>query len=145
MKGRESLLTGHYLAKGDPTWYQYEQGQMKADLEQGHLNEPRMLSVKQVRDLFFSLWNNSQAVTRIRENEGCIENLQAKCTKLQLEDEQLSSRINLNNQTTIKSFEDLQKDIKQSKTDNERKFGDFFHRIQNNFDSIKKLKTLAEE
>lgn len=35
--------------------------------------------------------------------------------------------------------------MKQTKIDHERKFGDFFHRISANFDSIKKLKQYAEE
>ena len=35
--------------------------------------------------------------------------------------------------------------MKQTKTDHEKKFGDFFNRISNNFDNIKKLKQYAEE
>jgi hypothetical protein len=35
--------------------------------------------------------------------------------------------------------------MKVTKIDHERKFGDFFHRISANLDSIKKLKNYAEE
>ena len=61
------------------------------------------------------------------------------------DDEQILAKINANNQTALKTFEEIQKEVKQNKIDNERKFGDFFHRIQNNFESVKKLKQLAEE
>lgn len=45
----------------------------------------------------------------------------------------------------MKHFDEVWKEVKQTKVDHERKFGDFFHRISNNFDNIKKLKQFAEE
>eukprot|EP00347_Sterkiella_histriomuscorum_P022884 403336796 len=103
------------------------------------------MTVRQIRDLFYSLWNISVATTRIKETEVTIEKIQTKCYKLSYDDEQLSNRINQNNTSYLKTFEDIQKDSKQSKLDHERKFSDFFHRISNNFESIKKLKQYAEE
>ncbi|CDW72692.1 UNKNOWN [Stylonychia lemnae] len=145
MKGKEQLLNHRFFAKGDVTTYQFEQEQYSLELSFDHLNEPRMLSVKQVRDLFYSLLNISQATSRIKETEINFEKLQTKCYKLSYDDEQLSNRINNNNNTALKTFDEINKENKQTKLDNERKFSDFFHRIQNNFDNIKKLKQYAEE
>jgi asparagine synthetase A len=104
-----------------------------------------MLTVKQIRDVFFSLLNNSMALTRIRENEMQIDKIHTKCYKLAYDDEQLGNKINANAESFNKQMEEVWKDIKQTKIDHERKFGDFFHRISSNFDNIKKLKQIAEE
>jgi predicted RNase H-like nuclease (RuvC/YqgF family) len=49
------------LAKGDATTFTYEKPAVQVDLAAKNLNEPRMMTVKQIRDLFYSMMNTSTA------------------------------------------------------------------------------------
>jgi len=46
-----------------------------------------MMTIKQIRDVVFSLLNNSIALTRIKENEVQIDKLHTKCYKLAYDDD----------------------------------------------------------
>lgn len=63
------MLNDKFLGQGNITAYQCEMPSYKVDYGLPHLNKPRMITVKQVRDLFYSLWNNTVALGRIGESE----------------------------------------------------------------------------
>jgi len=52
------------------------------DYGASHLNEPRMMTIRQLRDVFWSLWNNSIAATRIFDSETHISKIYDKCAML---------------------------------------------------------------
>jgi len=52
-----------------------------------------MLTLKQVRDVFFSLLNISHAQQRVEQSEQNIDKLTTRCYKLAFDDEQLSNRL----------------------------------------------------
>ena len=90
--------------------------------------------------MVFASLNNSVALNRIHESENHIEKLHTKCYKLAYEDEELAKTLKQHVENINKQFDEVWKDSKQNKVDHERKFGDFYHRISTNFESIKKLK-----
>jgi hypothetical protein len=74
------------LAKGDTTTFTYEKPAVQVDLAAKNLNEPRMMTVKQIRDLFYSLMNTSTAQQRILDSEVNINKLYDKTALLTYED-----------------------------------------------------------
>lgn len=71
-QSKEGLCNDQYLAQGDISKYQCEVPAFKVDYNMPHLNKPRMLTIKQIRDVFYSLWNNTVALGRIGESEAHI-------------------------------------------------------------------------
>jgi hypothetical protein len=61
LNSKENLLTDKYLAKGDHNSFTFEKAGIDVDLTAKNLNVPRMMTVKQIRDLFYSLMNTSTA------------------------------------------------------------------------------------
>jgi hypothetical protein len=86
LNSKENLLTDKYLAKGDATSFLFERPGLNVDLADKTLNVPRMLTVKQIRDLFYSLMNTSSAQYRISESETNIQKLFDKTALLTYED-----------------------------------------------------------
>ena len=43
------------------------------------------------------------------------------------------------------SFEEVNSEIRKTKMEYDKKFGDFYHKILQNLESIKKLKSFAED
>jgi hypothetical protein len=74
------------LAKGDATTFTYEKPAVLVDLAAKNLNEPRMMTVKQIRDLFYSMMNTSTAQQRIADSEVNINKLFDKTALLTYED-----------------------------------------------------------
>lgn len=52
-----------------------------------------MLTVKQVRDIYMSLWNNSTAITRLADHDTNIQKLHDKCSMLTYDDKELQKNI----------------------------------------------------
>lgn len=78
-------MTKEYFAKNSVIGYEFEHVEQQG-LDSPALNEPRMITLKQVRDLFYSLWNNSKAITRITETELGISKLWDKTAMLTFDD-----------------------------------------------------------
>jgi hypothetical protein len=86
INSKENMLTDRYLAKTDPSGYLFEKPGMTIDYTGKELNTPRMMTVKQIRDLFYSMINNSSAQARIAESESNINKLFDKTALLTYED-----------------------------------------------------------
>ncbi len=86
LNSKENLLTDKYLAKGDQNSFTFEKAGIDVDLTAKNLNVPRMMTVKQIRDLFYSLMNTSTAQQRISDSETNINKLFDKTALLTYED-----------------------------------------------------------
>ena len=89
--------------------------------------------------------NTSEASERLIQSEDNIKKLFDKCSLLTYEDQELSTRINTNFDSLTKSIGDVQTFASNMKSDNDKRFADFFSRIQLNVESIRKLNKQAEE
>lgn len=86
-QAREAMLNDKFLARGDIEAYDTENADFGVDYSGALYHTPRMMTVKQVRDLFYSLWNNTVSLGRIGTAEANISKLDNKCLLLKLEDE----------------------------------------------------------
>ena len=120
--GKEALLTDNYLAKGNPLAYECETAAFKVDYSSSHLNQPRMLTVKQVRDVFYSLWNNTVGFVRIGDSELNIQKLYDKCAMLTYDDQETNKALKSNVDMLLKQIEDVQKYGTELKHDNDKRF-----------------------
>lgn len=145
LNSKENLLTDKYLAKGDTTTFTYEKPAVQVDLAAKNLNEPRMMTVKQIRDLFYSLMNTSTAQQRITDSEASINKLFDKTALLTYEDQDLSNRLNQNFDSLTKSIGEVQSFAKKMEADHDKRFADLFSRIQMNLENIRKLNKHQEE
>ena len=57
----------------------FENDQKLIDWSKEEFNEPRALTIKNIRDIFFALMNQSQAQQRICDSEDNIRRLWDKC------------------------------------------------------------------
>lgn len=129
INSKENLLTDKFLAKTDPSGYLFEKPGLTIDFSGKEMNMPRMMTVKQIRDLFYSMINNSSAQARIAESESNINKLFDKTALLTYEDQELSNRLNQNFDSLTKSINDVQSYATNLKNDNDKRFADFFSRI----------------
>lgn len=100
-KGQEDLTAAEYLKllenfdqkdseEASPT---FEDSPSKIDWSDAKLNEPRQLTLKNVRDIFFALMNQSRAQKRICKAEDNITKLWDKCGQLTNTTETLDQKI----------------------------------------------------
>jgi|LauGreDrversion4_2_1035121.scaffolds.fasta_scaffold184420_3 hypothetical protein len=87
------MLNDKFLAQGNIGTYDLENPTFGVDYESEHLNAPRMMTVKQIRDLFYSLWNNTVSLGRISTAESNISKLENKSILLKIEDERIQKAL----------------------------------------------------
>jgi transcription initiation factor IIE alpha subunit len=101
VKGQDDLTSDEFLKllqnfdqkdseEASPT---FEDSPSKLDWSDAKLNEPRQLTLKNVRDIFFALINQSRAQKRICKTEDNVTKLYAKCQALTDTTERLDKKI----------------------------------------------------
>lgn len=63
------MTTHDFFPTKSNSTYKFEDEQYQINYEENNYNEPRMMTLKQLRDVFFQLLNVSHAQLRIKENE----------------------------------------------------------------------------
>ena len=104
-----------------------------------------MLTVKQIRDVFYSLWNNTVSLGRIGTAEANIVKLENKCILLKLEDESIHKKLDSHVERLQQLIADAQAFSQNLKSDSEKRFADFWNKNQLNVESIRKLNKQIEE
>ena len=144
-QAREAMLNDKFLARGNIDGYDTENPSFGVDYSDPLYHAPRMLTVKQVRDLFYSLWNNTVSLGRIATAETNISKLDNKCLLLKLEDDRQQREMDQHVDQLQKLIAEAQSFSQNLKSDCEKRFADFWSKNQMNVESIRKLNKQIEE
>jgi CHASE3 domain sensor protein len=88
-----------------------------------------MLTLKQLRDVFFSLLNNSAANSKLATTQLNVHQLFEKCAVLSFDDQELHKKVDDVVAGLRRSLAEAGDATQALKSDSEKRFADFFSRI----------------
>lgn len=100
----------------------FEQDEKNFDWNKKEFNEPRRFTVKNIRDIFYSLLNLSKAQERLCDGELNIKNLWDKCQSLTEECQRIDERLTQNRKEVDETHEEHVARFEDTQAQNEDQF-----------------------
>ena len=116
----------------------FEQAVVDRDWAAPCLNEPRTFTIKNIRDIFFTLLNQSQTQKRVCETEDNIRLLWGKCSQLNKRCEELDNKIDQTKDTLDDQHKKFHEEFEKSCEEIEQKFQNHLRKIMINREDIAK-------
>ena len=123
----------------------FEEDDRLIDWKQEHFNQPREFTIKNIRDIFFGLLNQSKAQERICDAEDNIGRLWEKCQALTEFDTGLDEKINKTRIELDQQHADFYEKYMKTVEEHETKFINNMKRIKANTEQLEAHKQVLDD
>jgi hypothetical protein len=123
----------------------YESTPDKIDWKQEVFNEPRALTIKNFRDLFFGMMNQSRAQQRVSQAEEHVRQLYIKCQELSMRGNLLDAKIKATKTELNEQHNTFYDEFKQTMADHDERHTALAKKVRQNSDQLDSHSKMHEE